>query len=118
MNDLNNSIYPLFVSGSNVMTEELFTNCTRTVGIQFLAGLVSELKHIQLPRIYMGQEFMLQQGFHSKPVGGGNLMAFRPFCTSYFVNCNQRQIISTFNACNLYNVGKYDSIQLPIHFRT
>ena len=51
MNDLNNSIYPLFVSGSNVMAEELFTNCTRTVGIQFLAGLVSELKHIQLPRI-------------------------------------------------------------------
>ena len=51
MNDLNNSIYPLSVSGSNVMAEELFTSCTRTVGIQFLAGLVSELKHIQLSRI-------------------------------------------------------------------
>lgn len=51
MNDLINSIYPLFVNGSNVMVEELFTKCTRTVGIKFLAGLVSELKHIQLPRI-------------------------------------------------------------------
>ena len=51
MNDLNNSIYPLSVSGSNVMAEELFTSCTRTVGIQILAGFVSELKHIQLSRI-------------------------------------------------------------------
>ena len=51
MNDLIKSIYPLFVNGSNVMTEEVFKNCTRTVGIKFLAGLVSELKHIQLPRI-------------------------------------------------------------------
>ena len=51
MNDLINSIYPLFVNGSNVMVEELFTNCPRTVGIKFLAGLVSELKHIRLPRI-------------------------------------------------------------------
>ena len=51
MNELNNSIYPLFVSWSNVVAEELFTNCTRTVGFEFLAGLVSELKHIQLCRI-------------------------------------------------------------------
>ena len=51
MNELNNSIYPLFVSWSNVMAEELFTNCTKTVGNEFLAGFVSELKHIQLSRI-------------------------------------------------------------------
>ena len=63
----------------------------------------------------MEQQFMLKQGFFLKPVGEENLMAVRPFCTSYFVNCNQRQTISTFDACSMYNVGKYNSIQLLTH---